>query len=243
MFGPKKDPKLQTAEAEGLTPQQRHYGRAIGWEDSIASLQALSEKRAWRIVGILAVCVVAEAAAIAMMMPLKENTPYVWMVDRETGRPDLMTAVDTQKISFSDANDKYWLSQYVQARETYDWYTIQKDYDTVGLLSSTEVGAAYAKLFEGDNAIDKRNGSAIRETVKILSVVPNGKNIGTVRFLKTSQRVADAGSQGTSQVWVATIGYEFKPGTYGRESTKLINPFGFRVTSYRADPELPGGAQ
>lgn len=249
MLGSSKDRQPQAAQspagtqpqAAASTAENTHFARAISWEESINRLNARSERRAWWVVKFLVFALFAACAAIVVMMPLKENTPYVWLVDQKTGRPDLMTAVDEQTISFGEANDKYWLGQYVQARETYDWYTIQKDYDTVGLLSSPEVGAAYAKLFEGENALDKRNGATIRETIKIVSVVPSGKNIGTVRFVKTTKRVTDPSSPGTSQVWVATIGYEFKPATFGRESTKLINPFGFRVTSYRADAELAGG--
>jgi len=242
MFGNKAAP-AGTPNGTGADSAGSRFKKAISWEDSIASLQARSERRAWSVVWMLVAVVVAMALAIVMMMPLKENTPYVWMVDGETGHPELMTAVDAQTISLGEANDKYWLSQYVQARETYDWYTIQKDYDTVGLLSSPEVAAGYGALFEGANALDKRFGSSVKETIRILSVVPgaNGK-VGTVRFVKTTQRVADGGN-GTSQVWVATIGYDFKPGTFARETTKLVNPFGFVVTSYRADPEMAGGGQ
>ncbi|WP_108610802.1 type IV secretion system protein [Aminobacter sp. MSH1] len=240
MLGSPKGAQPQAAQSEA---EQGHFKRSISWEDSVNKMLVRSERRAWWVVKLLSFALFGTGAAIVVMMPLKENTPYVWLVDQKTGRPDLMTAVDAYTSNFNEANDKYWLAQYVQSRETYDWYTIQKDYDAVGLLSSREVGAAYARLFEGENALDRRYGASIKETIKILSVVPNGKNIGTVRFVKTTQRVADAASPGTSQVWVATIGYEFKPGTFGRESTKLVNPFGFRVTSYRADAELAGGAQ
>lgn len=240
MFGNAKGAQPHAAQGSA---EEAHFKRAISWEESVNRMLVRSERRAWWTVKLLVFGLVAACAAIVVMMPLKENTPYVWMVDQKTGRPDLMTAVDAQTVTFNEANDKFWLAQYVQARETYDWYTIQKDYDAVGLMSSREVGAAYAKLYEGENALDRRYGSSIKETIKILSVVPSGKNIGTVRFTKTTQRVADASSVGTSQVWVATIGYEFRPGTFGRESTKLVNPFGFRVTSYRADAELVGGAQ
>lgn len=241
MFARKPKPETEVLQRDA-GPEAALFNKAISWEDSTASQQARSERRAWRVVGIMGCVIVALAAAIVVMMPLKENTPYVWLVDEKTGRPELMTAIDAENVSLGEANDKYWLAQYVQARETYDWYTIQKDYDTVGLMSSPEVGTAYSKLFEGEDAIDRKYGQSVRETVKILSVVPAGKNIGTVRFSKSQQRTTDAGSS-TTQVWIATIGYEFRPGTYGRESTKLVNPFGFRVTSYRADAELGGGGQ
>ena len=182
-------------------------------------------------------------AAIAMMMPLKESVPYVIRVDNTTGVPDIVTAMTDKSVTGDDVMDKYWLAQYVRSRETYDWYTLQRDYNTVGLLSSRNVGMGYAQLFEGKEALDKTYGKTVRTTVEIISVVPTGKNSGAVRFIKTTKRVDQENAPGTVTKWGATVAFEYRSTALIKESARLVNPFGFQVLSYRVDPEMIGGVQ
>ena len=233
MFGKKPGVEVPISEK---TP----FDEAIDWESSRILTFEISERRAWR-VAMIAIGVAALAiAAIAMMMPLKESVPYVIRVDSTTGVPDIVTAITDKAVTGDEVMDKYWLAQYVRARETYDWYTLQRDYDTVGLLSSPNVGAGYAQLFEGKEALDKTYGKTIRATVEIISVVPTSKNTGNVRFIKTIKRVDQEGAPGTVTKWVATVGYEYRSSALIKESARLVNPFGFQVLTYRVDPEMIG---
>lgn len=181
--------------------------------------------------------------AIAFMMPLKESVPYVIRVDSATGVPDIVTMMTDKEVTGDEVMDKYWLAQYVRARETYDWYTLQHDYNMVGLLSSANVGKGYAELFKGKEALDKKYGKTVRATVDILSVVPNGRGTGTVRFMKTTKRVDQENASGSVTRWVATISYEYLNTMHIKESDRLMNPFGFQVLSYRVDPEMVGQSQ
>jgi type IV secretory pathway component VirB8 len=236
MFG--KKPRVETPTAE-----KNVYDEAINWESSRVLTVEKSERRAWRVAMFSVGVTVLAIAAITMMMPLKESVPYVIRVDNTTGVPDIMTAITDKAVTGDEVMDKYWLAQYVRARETYDWYTLQRDYNTVGLLSSQNVGAGYAQLFEGKDALDKQYGKSVRATVEIISVVPTGKNTGTVRFIKTTKRADQEGAPGTSTKWVATVAYEYRNTALIRESARLVNPFGFQVLSYRVDPEMIGSAQ
>lgn len=56
--------------------------------------------------------------------------------------------MDTKGVRFDEVMDKYWRSPADARIETCSWYTLQKDYDTVGLLSSARVGQEYAALFQ-----------------------------------------------------------------------------------------------
>ncbi len=235
MFGRNKQRREEGAEKS--SGEKDYFAQSNDWEASRIHAVERSERRAWFVAGTAVVAVIALGVAIAAMMPLKEKVPYLVRENAHTGAPDVLTALDESGVGYDEVRDKYWLAQYVIARETYDWYTLQKDYDTVGLLSSSNVAKAYGVLFEGDNALDKKFGSQVRVTVKVVSVVPNGSGIGTVRFSKTSKRVDDAG-QGQTTYWIATLGYEYRNPSVMRESDRLINPFAFSVTSYRADPEM-----
>nr|CAC79173.1 TraJ protein [uncultured bacterium] len=212
------------------------------WEASRTQAIEKSEQRAWYVAyGAVGVAVLSWLA-IVLMMPLKETIPYVIRVDNTTGVPDIVTALNSKGVGYEEVMDKYWLAQFVRARETYDWYTLQKDYNTVGLLASPNVGKDYAALFEGPEALDKKFGKSVRATVEIVSVVPNGRGVGTVRFIKTTKRTDDDGP-GTVTKWVATVAYEYRNPSLISESQRLVNPFGFQVLSYRQDPEMVGGGQ
>lgn len=223
------------------TTQNPHHEEALDWEASRTYMIEKSERRAWRITMMAIAIAVLSWLAIVLMMPLKESTPYVIRVNNTTGVPDIVTALHDKKIGYDDVMDKYWVATYIRARETYDWYTLQKDYNTVGLLSDVNVGAEYAKLFAGDKALDKTFGNHVLASVDIVSVVPNGKGVATVRFIKNTKHIGQEG-EGDQKTWVATIAYEYKNPSLMNESNRLINPFGFQVLSYRVDPELVGDA-
>ncbi|HBN8448266.1 TPA: virB8 family protein [Pseudomonas aeruginosa] len=239
MFGRKKPADDAAVQAQPTTI----FDGAMDWEASRIQSIEKSERRAWKVAGAFGGGFVLSVLAITFMMPLKESVPYVIRVDNTTGVPDIVTALDTKGVGYDEVMDKYWMAQYVRARETYDWYTLQKDYNTVGLLSSANVGATYAALFEGKDALDKKYGSSVRATVEIVSVVPTGRGTGAVRFIKTTKRVDDPDGAGTVTKWVATVAYEYRNPSLIKESQRLVNPFGFQVLSYRVDPEMVGGAQ
>lgn len=219
------------------------YGEANEWEAKRTETIEKSERRAWKISGCLVFVAVAQAAAIAMMVPLKETIPYLYRVDKITGAPDLISTMTDKAVTGDEVQDKYWLAQFVRARETYDWYTLQNDYETVGLLSSPNVGKAYAQLFEGKEALDKQYGKSIRATVEIGTVVPNGDGTGTVRFTKTTKRVDQENSPSSVTKWIATVAYEYQSTARIKESARLTNPFGFQALTYRVDPEMIGSGQ
>lgn len=220
-----------------------HFSAAMDWEASRTLALEKSEHRAWTIAKIAVAVTCIAVIALACLAPLKESVPYVIRVDNTTGVPDIVTALKDKQVSGDEVMDKYWLAQYVRARETYDWYTLQKDYTTVGMLSSASVGQSYAQLFEGKGALDKTFGKNVRATVEIISVVPVNEHLGTVRFTKTTKRADQEGSPGHVTKWVATVAYEYLSTAKIKESERLINPFGFQVLSYRVDPEISGAAQ
>lgn len=217
------------------------FEAAIDWESSRVEASEKSERRAWIIAGIAIGTTILSLSAVVIMMPLKEPPiPHIWRVDNKTGAHDLLTTIKDKAVTGDEVMDKYWLAKYVRARETYDWYSLQEDYDTVGLLSSPNVGASYAQLFDGKDALDKQYGKAMRTTVEIESVIPSTKNTGTVHFAKTTKRIDQMDSPGTITKWVATIAYEYRNTALIKESARLINPFGFQVLSYRVDPVMAG---
>lgn len=224
---------LKSAESE-------HFEAANRWDVSRVEQLQRSESRAWRVAAGACVIAVISVGAVAVMATRHSVEPFLVRTDTKTGAPDIVSMLKDVDVTGDEVIAKYWVGRYVDARETYDWHTLQSDYDAVGLMSSSSVGADYASLFAGDEALQDRWGRSVRATVKIVSIVLSGNNTATVRFTKTTTR-ATRGTEPTVTHWIATLGFRYDTAARISESQRRVNPLGFRVTSYRLDPELIGG--
>lgn len=215
------------------------FKSAITWEASRIHQLELSERRAWRVAiggGVLAVLAFA---GIVLLMPLKESVPFVVRVDQTTGQTDLLTRFNAKDVAFDEVMDKYWLAEYVMARESYDWYSLQFEYNTTRRLSSDNVVKILDSELGGPNSVVKQRGNRVRVTVKILTVVPAENRTATVRYT-TTQTAADGSGAPVVVNHVATIAYDYKATSVLPSDDRLFNPFGFVVNSYRTDREMGG---
>ena len=210
------------------------------WEESRIELIERSERRAWKVAGCASVLATLAVGAVIVMATRFTVEPFLVRENGETGAVDMITRLRDVDVSGNEVRDGYWITQYVRARETYDWWTLDNDYKTVGIMSSDVVGAEYAAQFEGDGALQDEFGQRVRSTVEVVSVVPS-HDVATVRFTKTTERIS-ANRPPEVTRWIATIGYTYDTGLKIESSLRLLNPWGFQVMSYRVDPELAGGA-
>ena len=217
------------------------FEKSLDWEASRIQQIEKSEARAWLVVKLLAALIAGLTAAIIVMMPLHRTVPYVIKVDKSTGMTELLSIANTKDIPVDEMQDKYWLSQYVLSRESYDWRTLENDYIKTREMSMPNVFDLYASQFgtKSDSSIEKQLGDKKRIVVDLKSIVPNGNGIATVRFTKRMIN-NQTGAEEARNAWTATIGYEYQPDFKVEEANRIINPFGFRVTTYRVDPELAG---
>lgn len=171
-------------------------------------------------------------------MPLKTVAPYVIKVNESTGMTEVLSIANKRDIPVNEMMNKYWLSQYVLARETYDWRTLNQEYVKVRELSLPNVFEPYANQFgQQKDSLEMRLKDNYRVLVKLKSIVVNSDSIATIRFEKTVVNNGTAKDEST-QGWTATIGFEYFPTFNVTEERRLVNPFGFKVTSYRIDPEI-----
>lgn len=219
------------------------YEKAIDWEAQKEAIQQKSEAKAWRLCSLLTLIVLALAAVICCMMPLKKTEPFLIKVNENTGEATVLSIADVKDIPWSEAMDKYWLNQYVLARESYHYRTLSHEFNVVRLLSMPEVFDPYASQFgESKNSLEAQLRDTRRIYTDILSIVPRGQDnegnkVATVRFTKrlTDTKSGEELSRGS---WNATVSFEYLPDFKVEEPERLINPFGFKVTSYRVDPEI-----
>lgn len=205
-----------------------------------------SEKKAWRVaIGacVLAICAVV---SIVFLMPLKEIQPYVIRVDNNTGATDIVTVMDTKNATYNEQVAKYFSSLYVSQLESYDWYTLQNQVDTVLMFSDVNMQNRIKNRFSMPNAPHKIYKDQQRVEVKINNVsIIDDKGLIQVRF--TSKVVPVNGGYFNAQTqsispepeekkYIATLGYEYV-NVPTLDSVRLTNPLGFTVKSYRVDED------
>jgi type IV secretory pathway component VirB8 len=230
-------PPQPGAQPSGTPANADYFSRAADWEAFRTAKIEQSERRAWWVAGGFFALALLSWISIILMMPLKQTTPYIVRVDNVTGAVEVVTVLNDERIGYDDAIDKYWLAQFVRARETYDWYTLQRDYDQTRMLAGPVVGKQYTDQFEGERALDKVYGKQYRATVEVLSVSPDGSGAATVRYVKNLARTDDPHARKQAN-FVATVGYEYRNPSRLTASERMVNPFGFQVMSYRTDEEF-----
>lgn len=194
-----------------------------------------NNKTAWRITAASLLLAVLSVIAVMLLTPLKTVTPYVIRVDNNTGATDIVTVLQQSETSYGEATDRYWLSQYIKMRESYDWWTVQSTYDASMLLSSSVLQNEIAAFFESEAAPYKVFKDKYRVDIKILSISWVG-DTAQIRFEKQVKPLIQGQKAPVVQRYIATIGYRYV-NTAQAEKDRLVNPLGLQVMSYRVDPE------
>ncbi|EAH6236843.1 type IV secretion system protein [Campylobacter upsaliensis] len=214
------------------------FNTALDYEASFRYLIEQSNKRAWLISFVAIFIASLSLIAVVLLTPLKTIEPYVIRVDNTTGMVDILTLLDEKEITQNEALDKYFISQYIKAREGYYYELLNQDYLLTQLMSSENVANEYRALYEGDNARDQVLKNSNEVSVQILSVVlgeSNGVKTSTIRANITTKNLS---SRGTSQATkVITLSYDYTLGKASEEN-RLLNPLGFKVLTYRIDNEV-----
>ncbi len=198
---------------------------------------ALASRNRWLLAAVIA-GVLALLCIIALigLTPLKTVEPYVVKEDSKSGLVTVLRPMREEGITAGEALRKYFLAQYVQAREIFDPTDIQHAYQTVMLLSDIEVGREYDRWINPDNATSPMKiygAKKVKRLVSIRSITFLAPDTAQVRFtalekLDTSVRAS---------FWIATFQFKFVKNSADEEA-RLINPVGFKVTSHRIDPEV-----
>lgn len=197
-----------------------------------------SKRIAWFISGFFAILALLGVCAGMIGLKRPAPDPVILRVDNATGAVDVVTIVKTKELTYGNVVDEYWLNQYVINRESYDYNTIQMNYDTTAILSNPDVQQDYKKIYEGSNARDVILGNNSRIIVKVRSIQINVEGQATVRFVV--QQINNNGSKQKPINLIATISYIYLNVSM-LESERRVNPLGFQVTSYRTALETFSG--
>ncbi|ALW49325.1 virB8 family protein [Campylobacter jejuni] len=214
------------------------FNTAIDYEASFRYLIEKSNKRAWLIAFISIFIAILSIVAVVLLTPLKTIEPYVIRVDNTTGMVDILTMLDEKEITENEALDKYFISQYVKAREGYYYDLLNQDYLLTQLMSSEKVANEYRALYEGENARDQILKNSNEVQVNILSIVLGESNGVKTSTIRANIITKNLNTRGTTQVTkVITLSYEYVLAKASEEN-RILNPLGFKVLTYRIDNEV-----
>jgi type IV secretion system protein VirB8 len=234
---------LKSAPATPPAPKpnrlpQTFVQAALDFERSKLEELRSSRKIAWSIAFFAtAMCAVCVVGIIVAMLMRSEPEPMILRVDNDTGAATVMRSVRDAHDRYDDVINKYWLANYVRAYQGYDWYTISEQFEAVKLMSESNVAAEYSATVQGPNA----PLFALKDRAKIVAKVTAISFIGElaqVRF--TTEKVSTSGENldgSPVNKWIATVAFKFTNGL-ATEQQRLVNPLGFKVVSYRVDPEV-----
>lgn len=216
---------------------KRYFAEAKRWDQDRLASAVRSRRLAWTAAAASAALAGAAVLAVAGLTPLKTVEPFVIRVDQTTGAVDLARSLsqETGPVRYEEAVSKYFLAQYVRARESYLDAAAEEIFRLVSILSGPSEQRRWADLFRGTNPASPQNiyGSQAEASVSIRAVGFINPEVANVRYRRTVRRA----QQVEESDWIATIGFSYTRAPM-TEADRLRNPLGFQVLSYRSDPEV-----
>lgn len=214
-----------------------YFAEAQSWDRDRFVAAARSRRIAWIVASVAIALAIVAVLAIMALTPLKTVVPYVVTVDRSTGATDVTQELRGDKsITYDEAIRKYFLADYVRAREGWIPQAREEFFRKVLALSTREEEARWTAFYKKDNPDSPQNQFTANDAVfvAIRSVAFISPNVAQVRFVKRLER----DQQAIETPAIATITFDVlsKPET---EAGRYANPLGFQVKSYRADAEVP----
>lgn len=214
-----------------------YFAEAQSWDRDRFVAAARSKRIAWIVAAVAVALAIVSVLAIMALTPLKTVVPYVVTVDRSTGATDVTQELRGNKsITYDEAIRKYFLADYVRAREGWIPQAREEFFRKVLALSDRQEQARWTAFYKKDNPDSPQNQFTANDAVfvAIRSVAFISPNVAQVRFVKRLER----DQQAIETPAIATITFDVlsKPET---ESGRYANPLGFQVKSYRADAEVP----
>lgn len=211
---------------------------AVDFEKSKIEEIKRSRKIAWIIASVATViCSVSILAFLVALLTRSEPEPTILQVDKSTGATTVLRSVRDTKDHYDEVVNKYWLAQYVRTCEGYDWFTINDQFNACKLMSDSDVAKEYSSKVDAPGSPLKVLADKGKIVVGIVSIAFLG-DTAQVRF--TTEKLSASGKNldhSPVRKWIATIAFQFKPGLM-TEQQRLINPLGFKVATYRVDPEV-----
>ncbi|EPQ7029119.1 VirB8/TrbF family protein, partial [Klebsiella pneumoniae] len=139
-----KKNKIQAISREDLN---KYHEETQGLERDMVNEILNSRSRAWKIATAFFVfAVVSMVTAVGVIIRFAQPLPaYLTTINKDTGEVS-QVKITRDEATYGDVIDQYWISQFVIHRESYDYNSIQVDYDAMSLMASGDVADEYLSM-------------------------------------------------------------------------------------------------
>lgn len=231
----KTDKQLQPQQSKQntcLNASKEFYETSGDWFYDMYHSQVVWVR--WLTVGVVVLFVLLFLSVITniLLFPLKQKVPYLYTFDKATGEVTKLGELEPNKLNASWEMSRFFLTKYIIARESYDFYNIDIPYQTAWAMSNDEIRRQYEQ--EVDSQVDtspyKIYGKNKYIIIEVLSISKLNNYAASIRFRK----VLHDREAGTKQAIEkeAIIKWKYEP----PETTQKMldrNPLGFKVNYYQ----------
>ncbi len=182
--------------------------------------------------------IIFSVLSVVKITTSKTIEPFVIEIEDKTGITNVIRPLTKEKYAYDETLRRYFLTQYITKRETYNYVTFEYNYFTVvRLLSDPVVYNAFRQdVYASNPNSPVRLGQVTQRYIKIKSITFLQPVKGEVGF--TAQIRFKSDDNGANVKYkVATINFDFIDMVLTEEE-RAINPLGFRVIGYRVDDEI-----
>lgn len=190
-------------------------------------------------------CAAAAVFAVMRLTPHKSVEPFVIQIDEKSGIVQRVDPVTRNEFTSNEAIDRYFVAQYIRARETYILSVFKNNYDIVRVMSDRNVFSHYnASVREGNPespaAILRADGV---RTIKFKSISFIRRSDDAMRQEKVVQArivLLDTSSRFSVPVEyhsIVTVTFRYTNLNLNEEE-RFMNPLGFLVTNYAIEREV-----
>ena len=217
---------------------KKYFEDALSWDIEIYQNAQKKAKNYAALSAILLILLFLCLVIIALLVPLKTVEPYVVQVDRASGMVEVKRPLKesgVQAISESEAITKFFINQYIIAREGYLYDTYVSNYKTVQKMSSSKIAQEYTNWFNDSNEESPlniyKNVGQVKIEVRSLSFID--ENTVSVPILRIEKKY----NKTIESYQVVTLSFKYLQNPK-KQIDRLVNPLGFQVTSYNVDEQM-----
>lgn len=225
--------KSSVAEVGQIEGEAAYYQGADEWAEEKYRL-ASRRARLWQYVGLgSGVIALLLSLSLAGLTPMKTAVPYVIKVDSSSGIVEIIEPLREGTVPGDEALTKYFIVQYLQAREQYERQRFEVDANKVSMMSSGRVFDEYSQEFAPsvEDSPFRLYGDNGTVTIEVRSINFLDADTAVVRLKRSVNRQGER----RESDWMITLSFSYLL-TPGSESDRFVNPLGFQVTQYRKDP-------
>lgn len=223
-----------TEEPSEVTVQKEEtnsFGKIKNWYEDRYSNILIQRNFIFFLLVISLLSLLVAAIAIMQISSLKQFDPFVISIQENTGAATIVNAMDTSVLSQDESLAKYFIKQYVAARESYNpvnFGSITKN--IIRLLSSDNLFWQYMSFIK-QNDPSKLYGdkNSTRIITKSWSKLESNKYV--LRFTVQEEQGNQKSYNKIAIIDIRYVSMQLTPEELD------INPVGFQITGYKVDDD------